>query len=322
MKKLMKAMLGAMLSLLMVSALVLPSYAGDASVDGGGGNTSNTHNKYGINLWDVGWLLYVVDSRTQGVTSDTVSIFYSEQVYNKFRGAEFDLSKKTRYGSTSSSSYTQSQWNVVAQTYGVVGNIPMPIDVNTENSNADLMRSYAIQNVKALISSNLLNVTADVDKDAEYLYLIFEPVWLFPLYSDMDGSGHEDRTYIGGSTYQYSNCIMNNLLGKDPRYPAGLTNQQGLSEYGFYFNGMYSNGYYGTIICTDRDLSAIGMPTAGNAWIGQNFSRNPIHFSKLQDKSIGLGIGVAWLNDTDDASFPTNVFFLCLFCSYFLYLLS
>lgn len=209
-------------SLIVIVILIgtsIPTYAW-VNVLGGDANSKAVQDQYAIITTDQGWLLYVID--TSGNTVSNVELLYpNTTVRNKFAYATYHVEEYTRYGSSMTYTDLFSDWNALVGS----GSIPLPFNPTSEASNYAEMKSYIGANLAAICIT--LNSPTDTLTHPENYYLIFEPVYLWSLYSRVENVAKET---IAGSTYQYSKYITENLLGTT-NYPDSslFSNPQGLS---------------------------------------------------------------------------------------------
>ena len=198
--------LTSLIAIVILIGTSLPSYAW-VNVSGGDANSKAVQDEYAIITTDQGWLLYVIDTSGNTV-SDVSLLFPSLTIQYKFMSADYNRLGTTRYGSSVSNMYLFSDWNALVGS----GSIPLPFNSTTEASNYAEMRQYIGANLKRI--TQVLNTTGDIDAHPENYYLIFEPVYLWSLYSRIAGV---EKETIAGSTYQYSKYITENLIQIKPR---------------------------------------------------------------------------------------------------------
>ncbi len=211
--------LSSLFAIVILIGASIPSYAW-VNVSGGDANSKAVQDEYAIITTDQGWLLYVIDASGNTV-SDVERLFPNTTVRNKFLTADYQRQFYTRYGSSVSFADLFSDWNALVGS----GNIPLPFNPTSEASNYAEMKSYIGANLEAICIT--LNSPTDTLTHPENYYLIFEPVYLWSLYSRVENVAKET---IAGSTYQYSKYITENLLGTT-NYPDSslFGNPQGLS---------------------------------------------------------------------------------------------
>lgn len=294
MKKILKFLSSVTLALTMILTSSVTSFAYDSATGFAGSTTlaeeGDWKKPYSINLTDMGWLVYVVD-KDENVVSDVYSLFQNATVFNKFKSAEYPEYKKVRFNGASSKPfyvYTFMEWN----SFVGGGSIPMPIS-ESESSNSAVLKQYMYDYGWDVI--NFLNPPVDIKTNKDNYYLIFEPLYVFPLYSSVNGV---PLRFISGSTWAYSKRIIG-LLGT-PSYPNGVPRSEGLSESGWWWTCNYTNGNFATSICTEDeyDLSDIGITVNGEAYLSDPHVLGNILFSTMANKQYGLGIAVKHLSDT------------------------
>ncbi len=267
------------------------------SAEGNSGNISSFISAYAIDANLQGWLVYWIDD-SQSVISD-VCLLDSTPVDNTFATANYKVIK-TRY---------QDRNATYSDELAVWG---LPLPYNDPNTNAPQVREWIGSHRDFLVDN--LNAPQDIKtcKDEDKYFFIAEPVYMFSLYSSVQGV---PKKTIVGTTYQYARYIENNLLGS-AEYPRGVPlfdadrSKCGLTDYGWWGTCLYTNGLYGTFECTgvnqaDR-VKKIGIMTQGESFFNYDFANQPLSFNVLGDKSVGLGIVVMSNSEKLDGEITPN----------------
>lgn len=286
---------GILLLLCVVTVFLQPlSVYAWTSAEGESGNLASFKSEYSINPNLQGWLMYWVDDN-ENVISD-VAIVLSASVANQFNTADYKA-VTTRFQNWSYSRV------IDINTIG----IPLPY-YNDHLTNAPSVKQWITEHKNALVSN--LHAPSEIDTctEEDKYFFIAEPVYMFPLFSNVEGV--PKRTIVG-TTYQYANYIKNNLLGTAD-YPSSATlfgseTSRGLTEHGWWGTCLYTNGLFGTFECVGNDYiqrtTKIGITRSGEDYFNIDFSNHPLSFSTLADKSIGLGIVV--MSNSDKGGSPT-----------------
>ena len=147
--------------------------------------------------------------------------------------------------------------------------------------------------------------------DNDSIFLIIEPVyWFFtPLNYNVNPPSSKValQKFWYGTPYTLGQQMGAALAsgGKEvatkERTSGSKVGEDGILEYGYYYNNLYTNGNYGTFVRTAGPQTNLGIYNAGSS-----FSNNPprIKFSELADKKNGLGIGLFWIGHDMDGDDP------------------
>lgn len=262
---------------------------------------------YSINDFsDYEWLIYVVNSDTNTIVSDVYTVYYSQTVHTKIKNASLgNYSKETLYnksGGVNNVTFTIDMWN---SNIGV-GSFPTPADSNG-NTNAPAVKSYISTNIKDIATwlMNHNSLLSNMENEKEKYYLCYEPVWVIPIYHP--NGTRDDREHMSGTYHSLCAHICDEIL-TNPYYTTGGSpnSYDVMSDTGWWWQRKFTNHNMGTIICTESThqdaLEKIGLTVQGENYAHSN---TVIPFSTGRDKSIGLGIGVAWLGG--DLSNPPSV---------------
>ncbi len=271
----------------------LPTYAW-VTAEGESSNISSFKNAYAINAFLQGWIIYWIDEDSS-IVSD-VALVSTASIINQFISATYDCIQ-TRYCGASPS-YPMD-----------ISSLGMPFPYSDPVSNAPAVKAWIKANQVDLV--DMLNATEDIKtcKEEDKYFFIAEPVYMFSLFSNVEGV---PKKTIVGTTYQYSNFILNNLLGTAD-YPStatlfGASASRGLTEYGWWGTCKYTNGLFGTFECVGNDylkhLGKIGISTAGEDYFNKDFANHPLNFSELANASVGLGIVI--MSNSDKGEMPTG----------------
>lgn len=290
MKKLKKYLLCLLMCSLLISQSI-SSYAWE-SAEGEGGKAISYDGEYRIRVKYQAWLIYWIDD-TQHVRSD-VKLVGNSGVINEFATANY-ICIKTRWENKSPSS---------SISINDMDGMPLPYNGTDESPNAHIMKAWMANHRDSLI--RVLNAPEDIKTTTEEdkYFFVAEPVYMFSLYSPVEGV---PRRQIVGTTYQYSNYIINNLLGTAD-YP-NVDKSKGLSMYGWYGNCRFTNGAYGTFECIGRaelpHMAKVGITKSGEDYFNRNTDTEPYPFTDFANKSIGLGIVMKSNSDKEIAP-PEN----------------
>ena len=285
MKKLKKLFLCLLMCTLLIGQSI-SSYAWE-SAEGEGGKAISFIGEYRIRVKYQAWLIYWIDD-TQHVVS-RIALVGQMGVLNEFATAEYQCIR-TRW---------ENKGIDGRLTISDMDGMPLPY-TSDETSNAHIMKAWMANHRDYLI--DILNAPEDIKTTTEEdkYFFIAEPVYMFSLYSPVEGV---PRRQIVGTTYQYSNYIINNLLGTAD-YP-NVDKSKGLSMYGWYGNCRFTNGAYGTFECVGRNelshMTKIGITRSGEDFFNQNTDTNPYPFTYFADRSIGLGIVIKSNSDKEIA---------------------
>ena len=198
MKKLRKLLISLIVFALLISQN-LSSFAW-VSVTGEGGWSDKMEGEYRIQIKRQGWLIYWIDD-TQTVRSD-VMLVGELGVLNEFSTANYQCIK-TRW---------QDKGVARSRSISDMDGMPKPYTqtLSGAKSNSAEMRTWIFNHGEELV--DILNAPQEIKncEEEDKYFFIAEPVYMFALFSPVQGVKCE---YIVGTTYQYSNYIVKNLLG-------------------------------------------------------------------------------------------------------------
>lgn len=291
MKKLKKFLLCLFMCTLLISQSI-SSYAWE-SAEGDNAKKAGMDGAYRIQNKRQGWLIYWIDD-TQHVVSD-IALVGRMGVLNEFTTADYKC--------------VWTRWENKGFDYPIsitdMHGMPTPFDEGGhETTNAPEMKAWMAKSRDFLIS--ILNAPEDIKTTTEEdkYFFIAEPVYMFALFSPVKGVKCEN---IVGTTYQYSNYIINNLLGST-KYPT-VDKKDGLSMYGWSGTCRYTNGNYGTFECVGKNelphMTKIGITVSGEQFFNRNTDTSPYSFAEFADRKNGLGIVIKSNSDKEIAP-PEN----------------
>ena len=197
MKKLKKLLLCLLMCTLLIGQS-LSSYAWE-SAEGTDAKQAGATGVYRIQNKRQGWLIYWIDDNQHVISR--VALVGEMGVLNEFATANYQCIK-TRW--------EDKEINGRISLNDMKG-MPLPFDKNgSEQTNAPAMKAWMAKSRDFLVS--VLNAPEDIKTTTEEdnYFFIAEPVYMFALFSPVQGVKCE---YIVGTTYQYSNYIVKNLLG-------------------------------------------------------------------------------------------------------------